>query len=90
MLPLYVQNEMYRKSLLLDTEASTRTENASLTAGGDGRELNKLCVPVLSIFTICGLEEHIQEPMKALQTHYDSLSHEWRMHSGGVRLRVSK
>jgi hypothetical protein len=53
---------MYRKSLLLDREASTRTENASLTAGGDGRELNKLWLPVLSIFTTCGLEEHITGP----------------------------
>ena len=26
MLPLYMQDEMYRKSLLLDTEASTRTK----------------------------------------------------------------
>jgi len=51
MFSLYMQDEMYRKSLLLDTEANTRTEIASLTAGGDGRELNRLWLPVLSIFT---------------------------------------
>ena len=51
MFSLYKQDEMYRKYLLLDTEASTRTEIASLTAGGDGRELNRLWLPVLSIFT---------------------------------------
>ena len=51
MLPLYMQDKMYLKSLLLDTEASMGRKLGVWPRDGDGRELNKLWLPVLSIFT---------------------------------------